>query len=403
MKYLGKVLLILIIILIGLKLLIHIFDNGHSVKYTVGNFKINENLVVDGIYDKDNYYFTVKGEDFKINFQINENFNKASKIISDVKYFDNKEVKCILPIFKGGKILTDIMCLKDGIINYYHDMDNDEIDNFAKSIKEYDKNNYIDKAKGNKLSNTQTIYKNNFNPDHYLAMESYKGVMLLNNLEDVQLFDDDIYKKPLSIFAGEYYIVADYSEDYSFKTFYIVNLINGNLKEIRSYNEISFDSVFQGYVSGSLYIFDKDAKTQYKIDIDDESVLKTDEIKYYNGKWDTMSLSDALNGKTFSNYKSYNISGYEKVIKIGKDTGYYYYYKKSGNKYKVYRADVQNKKLLTYLFETSDLSSIIYISDYIYFKNGNTFYYYFDKGIRKVVTNTELEFNSDISFGVYFK
>ena len=78
-------------------------------------------------------------------------------------------------------------------------------------------------------------------------------------------------------------------------------------------------------------------------------------------------------------------------------------YKKEGDKYKIYRADKQNKKLKTYLFETNDITSIIYIKNKVYFKNGNTFYYYGDNKINKILKNTELEFNSDISLGVYEK
>lgn len=404
MKYLCRLLLILIIILFCLEFIIHFFDSGHSIKYSVRNFKVKEVLTVDGVYDRDNYYFELKGEKFNINFQINKSFNKAEKIIKEIKYFDGGNVKCVLPIFKGNKILTDIMCLKDGVINYYHDMNDAGVDSFAKKIDGYNKNNFMDNTSRKKLSSTLGIFSGNFNDSHYVAMETYKGVKLLNHLEDVKIFEDDIYKKPISIFADKYYIVADYKEEYSFKNIYVVNIINGNMKEIRSYNEISFDSVIQGYVDGKLYIFDKDARVQYEIDIDDESVNKiTNEIKYYNGKWGTMTLSEALEGKKFENYYGGHIGGYDKVDKIGSKSGYYYFYKKTGDNYSVYRADIQNKKLLTFLFKTDDLNSVIYLDDYIYFKNGNTFYYYCENGVRKLIVNDELEFNSDISFGVYFE
>ena len=65
MRYLFKTLLVLLAIFAGLKLLIHIFDNGHKVKYTMGNFNIKETLKVK---DNNNYYFVLQSDDVKINF-----------------------------------------------------------------------------------------------------------------------------------------------------------------------------------------------------------------------------------------------------------------------------------------------------------------------------------------------
>lgn len=409
MKYLLKTLLILLVLLFSLKLVIHIFDKGHHADYSIGNFSIDETLKVDSLDKTDNYYFKISHEKFKMNFQVFKDYNKSEKVISKIRYYDAGEYKCILPIFKGGDILTDIMCVKDGNITYYHDLDNEKVDKFASSLKKdgYNKDDYKDKTTAKRLSNTQTLYEKNLIENHYLAMESYRGLTLVNSsVKTVKLFDNDVYKKPVSIFTDKYYIVADYNEEYTFKKFFVVNLINGNVKEIRSYNEISFDSVIEGVVGDDVYIFDKDAETQYKISLKYENVQKVaskDGIKYYNGKWTTMTLNEALDGKLFDNYYSSDIDGYDRVNKIGKDEGYYYLYKKEGDKYLVYRADIQSPKMKTYLFTTTDLQSVIYLNDYIYFKNGMTLYYYSSNGVRKVIENSELEFNTDISFGAYIK
>lgn len=400
MKYLINTLLILLILLFSLKLVIHIFDKGHETKYSIGNFNVKEKLTVK---NNNNYYFEIKREKFKMNFQIFENFNKNEKIISKIEYKDAGEYQCIMPIFKGNKLLTDIMCVKGNQITYYHDMNNPEVDSFANDLAKYgyNKEDYLDKTESKKISNVQTLYEENILPNHYLAIENYKGLTLINNvIKSVKLFQNDIYKKPVSIFTGKYYVVADYDEEYTFKKFYVVNLINGNIKEIRSYNEISFDSVVEGVVNDEIYLFDKDAEVQYKVSIKDESIEKNSEIKYYDGKWGTMSLNEALSGKKFDNYYSDEVNGYDKVNKVG---NYYYLYQKEGDKYLVYRADVQNKDIITYLFTTTDLESVIYVKDYIYFKKDNTIYYYGKYGTRKLIENSELEFNEDLSFGVYAK
>ena len=401
MKYLLKVFLCLLIVFLLLKLIIHLLDDGHKVTYTTGNFKISEN------YDaKDNtYVFEIKHNKFHLTFDIIADYNKASNIITKINYKKVNNYECILPIFKDNKILTDMMCKKDDVVYFAHDLNDSQINEYAKSMQKYgyDKNNYLDKTKKTSLSSTIAVYQDNILENHYLALESYKGLNLYNSGNmAVNLFDNDVYKKPLSLFTDKYYVVADYNNEYNFKIFKVVNIINGTEKEIRSYDEISFDSIIQGTVDGEIYLFDKEAKAQYKINIENETVEKVstgNTFKYYDGKWQEMSLSDALNEKKFANYKA-NIKGYAKADKIGK---YYYVYQKENNQYLVYKTYNKKSSQKIYLFTTTDFNSVIYIDKYIYFRNGNFFYYWSNLGKKKVLENKELEFNDDISLGVYIR
>ncbi len=417
MKYLFKVLGILIVILVSLNIVIHIFDKGHKVSYRVGNFKVTENLKTKSLYNMDDYYFKISHEKFSLNFQMPINYNKKERVISDIQYQKINDMHCIMPIFKGGKILTDIMCLNKASkeITYYHDLDEtlqNKLSKMVSSLEKYNYNpkNYRDEASARKLSNTETIYDENIPENHYLALETYKGLTLFNSKEkNVKLFNNDIYTKPIKVFNDKYYIVANYNENYSFKNFYVVNIINGETNKIRSYDDISFDSTIQGVVDGDIYLFDTDAEKQYKISLKYENVEETaskDGIKYYNGTWQTMTLNEALDGKKFNKYTADVPAGYDKADCLGKENGYCYYYRKNetlGPKaYQVYRADVQNPKLVTYLFTTTDIDSVIYIDDYIYFINGSTIYYYKDT-VKRILENTELEFNDDITFGVYIR
>lgn len=418
MKFLLKTLGILLAIFILLKLLFYIFDSGHEVSYSVGNFEVDEVLKTNSLYGEDDYYFEVGHEDFHFNFQVPVSYNKDDKVISKIKYEQQDDMVCVLPVFKGNKILTDVMCFSDSdnenVMTYYHDLDDNTQNKFADFINSlgkfgYDINNYEDKAKGRNLSNTLTVYDANFIDNHYIAMENYKGLTLFHDGEEsVDLFDNDVYKRPVKLFYDKYYIVANYNEEYGFKIFYVVNIINGNVQEIRSYDDISFETIMQGAVDDEIYFFDKETEMQYKISLkyeNVEDVADKDKLQYYNGKWNSMALSDALAGKTFDNYYTKAPNGYEKADCIGKGTGYCYYYKKQviddKEQYLVYRADIQNPKLKTYLFTTTDMSSVIYLDNFVYFVNGNSLYYYGENGIRQVITNSEREFNDDIHFGVY--
>lgn len=403
MKFLLRTLTALIIIYFTLKFALYFLNKGHDISYNIGNFNIKETLKVK---DNNNYYFKIKHEDFQMTFQINKDYKKAKKVISDIKYENIDGYQCVLPIFKKEKIQTDIMCLKDDTITYAHDLNTKNIGNFQDKMQKYgyNKQDYIDKENKINLSNTQTLYKDNLIQNNYIAMESYKGLNLFNNdTSTVKIFENDVYKKPISYFYKKYYIVADYESEYTFKYFYIINIINGKKTQIRSYDEISFDAYIEGAVGDDIYLFDKDAQTQYKISLKYETVEKfagKDNLKYYNGQWQSMTLKEAIDGKKFENYHTEKIKGYDKVDKVD---NYYYLYQKEENTYKVYRTDIKNPKQKTYLFTTTNKDTVIYQKNAVYYQNSIDFCYYSKMGNRKIISNTELNFNEDISFGAYEK
>ena len=396
MKYLIKNLLIFLLVFIGLKQVIFMFDKGHNINYNIGNYNIKE------IYtsNDNNYYFKIKSDKLSINFQIKENYNKSEKIIKKLHYKKIDDYKCLFPLFKENRQLTDIMCLKDNIIYYANTLNNKNIQNYFKK-KGY-KNKYKDKAKQISITNTQSIYKENITKNTYIAIETYKGLKLFNGKEtEVKIFENDVYKKPISIFTDKYYLVADYNSEYTFNKMHLVNIINGEKITIRSYDDISFDSYIMGEVDGKIYMFDKENNKQYEIDLEEKMINhigNKNNIKYYNGKWTTITLSEAKSEKKFTSFKE--IEGYEKVDKVN---NYYYFYKKDNDTYKIYRADKNNKKLKTYLFDTTDITNITYINDNIYYKNQNTLILYSKNTSKKLITEKEIEFNNDISFGIYEK
>lgn len=394
-----KWLLLLLSIFCLLKVVFHAFDGGHDTSYYIGNYKISEKL---DVRDNNNYYFVLSNGDFKINFQIFYNFGKASNVIKKVYYGKSDGYTCVLPEFKGGRILTDVMCLghNSNELILYHNLGKsfDFVSKFP-----YSSSKYVDKAKGKSISNSVSVYSDNFIRNHYLAMENYRGLSLFNSslsssYSSVKLFNSDVYTRGISYFFDKYYITADYNSQYTFNKFYVVNLVNGNMKEIRSYSDISFDSYIEGYYDGNVYLFDRENKCQYVISIDDETVKRNENIMIYDGKFHSISLNDALNGKLFYNYSV--SSKFEHADLVG---NYYYFYKKSGDKYLVYRADRFNKSLITYVFTTSDFNSVSYVGDYVYYVLDDGYYYYGRYGTRRVLVNNEKEFNKEIKFGVYVK
>lgn len=398
MKYLFKNLIIILTVYLVLNFTLFLLDKGHTVKYSIGNYNVEEFLKTE---KNNEYFFNIKGEKTNFSFQINYDYKKNEKILKKLYSKKIDGYDCYLPIFKNNKILTDVMCIKESIIYNANYLNNDEINNAFKKYG-YNISKYKNDEEKITVSPTITLYKNNLPQNNYLAIESYKGLTMFGSKElSVNLFENDIYKKPISVFNGKYYLVADYSSEYTFKKFHIVNLINGNKKDIRSYDEISFDSYIMGVVENEIYLFDKENQKQYKINIENEMVEQIsgkDNIKYYNGKWINISLNEALNEKKFQ-YKS-DIEGYEKVDLID---DIYYLYKKENDDYLVYKMDKRNKKIKMFLFKTNTLDDITYLKDKIYFRDKNNFNYFKENQIKRVITDTELEFNDDISLGVYEK
>lgn len=425
MKKIFMMLLVLFIIYLGIQLGFSFFGKGHEYEYILSDkendFKIREKFVNNTKGETDSYYFEIAVDDAVFSYQTYESFNKANHIIKEVLYYKDNEYKCILPIFLDNKIISDVMCLKAGVIYNYYDIkgDNTNLDSFVKSLTDYgyDQNKWIDNTASNSIE-TLNFYKANTIDNHFLALTTYKGVYVINDVNSykpkkIDLFNNDVYKRPISIVFNNYYVVADYNAKYRFNKFYVVDLTSNKVSEINSEHQISFDSYVQGTYNNSIYLFDRDNKKQYEINLKSNNVLEvgnenTDIKVYRNGEWDKVTAINAKNNTIlFDNEYMSDIEDnkFVKIDKVGGElTGYYYFYKKSGSNYLVYRSPASNIKQLTYLFKTTDINRVNYYEDYVYYIDGNEIKYFNDlHGIRTLIQDKELAFNENIIFGLYVK
>ena len=88
------------------------------------------------------------------------------------------------------------------------------------------------------------MYKDNIIDNHYLYIENYKGIYLINkeyNVKNITIFKNDLYTNKISILNGKNYITANYNDQYKFHEFKVVNITNGKKSEIISNDDISFD------------------------------------------------------------------------------------------------------------------------------------------------------------------
>lgn len=389
---------------------------GHIVKYKIKGeevFIIKENQTRNEKNELDNYYIEIEVNNNVFAYQLYDEFDSKHKIVEDVKYFKDENYACVYPIFYGN-YQADIKCLKDSIYYSYTNLAGQDelLDEFANSLKKYNFNNYKDNSQKKIVKNNIKIYIDNVVLNHNISITSLKGIYILNkDIKNINIFTYDNYSRPLSVYANDYYITADYNEKHQFRNFYLIDLKNSKKTTIKSDKQISFNSYFQGVVDNQVYLYDIDNEKQYKINLQKKQIIevenKNKKVRYYkDNNWSDISIVKANNHLYFSNYITLEkYKDYDYVYKYGnKLSGYYYLYKYANNHYEIYRANIQNMDCIEYLFTTNEISSLRFISDYVYFKNNNSIYYYHQTtGIRKVVEFDELQFNDSLKYNIVKK
>lgn len=424
MKRLFSTILILFFMFTAFQVFFNIFGSGHKVSYSLENnensFLLKETYVSNDKKELNSYYIEIKKGDELFNFQITYNFYGTSRIVKEIVSFSNDNYNCILPIFNEKKILTDLICKKNKVQYMYAKLKgkDKELDEFALSLKNhnYDENQFLDNTLEVKIDNTATVYTNNIVKSHYFVTNSYRGIYTINedNLQKmfkVDIFTKDTYKRPISAIVDKYYITADYSQNYSFDQFKMVDITNNKATELFINGKIEHSSYIQGVVENKLYLFDYYNKKQYEIRVNPHSIVEVGnsqtDIKHYElGTWTRIPISEAVSKKPkFNLYNEQEKGNWYKVEKTGGEkTGYIYYFKKVGNEYEVYRANQSNDTLLTYLFKTKNVDNMKYIDDFVYYKNDKSIKYYNDYyGERTIFQNSELTFNDSLYYNVYKK
>ncbi|MBO5095493.1 MAG: hypothetical protein J6B98_01295 [Bacilli bacterium] len=414
MKKLFTMLIIIFILYLGIQVAFNFFSKGHNNEYEIKVQNTVFTVKEEASFKDNNYYFEINGGTNTFKFQIYNNFNRLQKVIESLEYFKDERYECILPIFKDNTIITDIMCMNNGVIYYYRNIKSNDkqLDDFVSTINNYDINKYIDNTTAYNIEKID-VYKNNLIKDHYIGITNYKGIYNISSnfnsiVYNISLFKEDIYNQKLGTFIDRYYVVADYDKEYEFNEFRVVDLVSLDTDKIKSDESITHDGYIQGVVDNKIYLFDKDREYQFEINIDNETVIKNSKnnIRYYNsGNFTTMSLKDAKEELKFVYDEiNYQNNEYSRIDRVGNETGYYYLYKNNGHGYDAYRINIQDNEGITYLFSTNTIDNIFYINNYIYFINNSTVQVYHDDfGVKNIVKYNELAFNKNIIFNVYSK
>lgn len=413
MKKYARICTVLIFLFILFRFFFLFIYRGRTVNYVLkeqkNKYYVHEEYIRNKKEISNHYYVEIQFDEIIFNFRISDDFDRKNYIIDTIYSFQNDQYTCILPIFSGDIIQTDILCKKGDMIYSYRHLQNESLalDKFATSMKEY--GYLIDTTEEEISYHGISVLKNNVVSSHTVVIPSYKGVYLVNEddvVSSIELFQDDVYTQPIQGVVSHYYIVADYDASYSFHTFKLIDLNTKKLSSITSDSAISMDSYVQGIVDNCLYIIDRSNRKQYKIDVANKTVTLVGNSKkgvlYYNGiKFETRSIYDALNSDLIFNLQMYDSSKYDYVYLFN---GIYYSYLKTNDGYVIYISYEENPSLYSYALSIFEIDKIKYVEDFIYFIDKDTIYYYHPKsGVVKVLSYAELFYNSKLSFWIYKK
>lgn len=418
MKKIFMLLVVLFTLYFGFQIIFRYLDKGHIYEYTLSNdkkFEIKEVLTQNTENEKNNYYFEIKVDNEIFNFQTFKIYSRATGIIKKIKYFSNANYKCILPLLNKNEQITDMICKKDNIYYYYSSIkgNDPELDSFASDNLDFE----IYKDNTDTIKKTSNIYiYNNLLENKYITIDYYKGIYVISKnskYKKIEIFEKEKYSREISTQVDKYYLCANYDEEYEFHEFKLVNLENSKIEKIVSNYAISFDSYIQGVIDNEVYLFDKTNKKQYKINIKNKEVYYIGNEKgikiYKNKEFVTENVYKAINENiAFNEYTTeniINISNYNLLSVNGnKLSGYYLVYQKVNNVYKIYKVNVQNQNIITYLFTTTDINYVKISNDYIFFKDNKEIKYFNElSGTKTLLKYNELEFNNKLKFYVYSK
>lgn len=406
MKKVIKLLIGIFILVLIFELIAYIFKTHHDITYTLKDanqtFKINE------VYKNKKYYFKITSKDLVYSFEIHDEFHKKKEVITKIYSYQKDDLYCIYPMVEKNEN-TNILCSKNNKSYAYTNYEK-ELTPFIETLKKqgYNSPSWQEKSNSSKKIETLSAYQNNIKEKTYIYIYKYNGFFSISkdSLEQIKLFENDTYINHLGTNIDKYYLIPNYDQKYDYDELYVIDMTNNKVKQRNLKYKISKDSYMNGVIDNELYIFDKDELKQYKISKKGKKIKevgnKEDGALYYNLKFETKSVYDfrdeELKFKTIKDY----ISQVEKNTSINylQKTEDTYYYQTKNNDVYYYNLNSKTKVLLF----NQKISDFTLVKDTLYFISDDTLYSYnFQEGLKKLITYSELSFNSKNRLAIYME
>lgn len=387
------------------------FINKHEVNYTLSQndntYTVKEQF--QKVKKKHYYSFEVLDKDKnKFIFYYDQDYKKKKKILSQVEVYQEGNVYCMAPIFKDNK-LGGIVCRNNSELVSF--------DYLKRSGVSFDKWKEALQAKGYVLEDTDiistqdiiTLY-NHFPANYTMSIWNYHGLYILkkDHIKNLSILDNDYYENTLGILAGNYYIIANTDQNFSYNRIYIVDLLNESKDFVDLETEISKDSYFLGVVEDDVYIMDRDKKVEYSFNIKSRKLKEvgnkdTNATMYYNGKWEEKNIYTVSDNKEIFQIeeKSEKLEELYHPKLVQESFNKYYFVTNDNTVYYVMKNDLNTK---VKLFQDANMKEVKLVDDSLFFISGQDIIMYdLVTGYRKLVTHSELLYNSKNIFDVVKK
>lgn len=406
MKKMFFLIVIIFVIYFCIQIGFNYFGPGHFIMYTLNSngteIKVEEKSITNSKLDRDSYIINIDANNIDYNLTIYDDFHKATKIIDNVEYYKDDKYACIFILYKDKKIINDILC-NDGLVNIpYYNIENptDGLNLFVDKMKK----NYgyrLSMFKENIEEDQDSYYRENIPTGHFIGLVTNGSMHRYNKIESFG-------KSVLSSLTNYIYPIQD-KITYLDKTNNILyyNSITSSKNGKINLTKEMINLQYLGSVGDSLYFYDKVSLKEFEINLNSNNILEVGSvntsIKYYdNGVWKHSDITKInLDEINFDKETSdYNDAKYDQIVKKGYESGYYYFYEKDGNEYKVYRANLNDKLSKTYIFRTDNPNNIKYLDDYIYYISDNRIMYYNESTGTRTIAIYSYDI-SNVKFQVY--
>lgn len=323
------------------------FTGDYTITYKVGEYSIKEVVKDNDIYvevtDKDGVIY---------NFLKNGKRNFTKKMVSKI----TSEEECIKPNGFYYVCNADTLEVKDLNVSY------------VKNEKDFN-------------------FNGNLDSNEYVLIWKYDGFYYLNGSEykTINIFKKDRYSNDLMIMKSEYLVFPNYSEEYMFDGFIIMDVSTGKYKEFSTNFSISYESEYVGEKGNNLYLFDKKNNNLIEINIKKaKAKIVGDKINGYF-KYDGLKKVSAK----LSEYTSGNVNFFNKKEETVRVSGEYLSYK--------YNTKVKTK------FFNEEVNVVSTNGDKVYFIYKDNLYSYSMGEVKEVAHYFELNFNSKDNVFTYIK
>lgn len=243
------ILFFIVIIVLIFGLIVKLLKNkSYEVEYKINDYNIIEN------YNKKEklYTFVIKNKKVNYTFYSEEKYSKKHKLINDIEEINLEDEHCL--IIKSDVIENNPLC--------YNSIE--EIDFRLTSEEMQEQLGYNNNLKNEEKEHNNLKVYNTL--DYTFLFWNYKGFDVINeNINSISISSTDQYEIPLCVKLNEYILIPDYDDKYTFKKFYIYNILKGTKDEMIIDYEISYDSYIIGTHDKSVYLVDKVNKVEYEI------------------------------------------------------------------------------------------------------------------------------------------